>query len=428
MKKGGISDIVKAEQQIFKGAAVIFVGAVFSKLMTLVYRLVIARGLGAEKYGLLMLGLSVFGFATVLSLLGLPSGVARFVAFYKGKKDMARVKGTITSALRMTFPVSVVVGLALFLLSEHIGAGLFGSSEVGRVIRILMVGLPFYVLLNIFHQVFYAFQRPVFTVITEKILGRVLIVGLSVVAIYSGLGLSGLAWADAMTRVLISLVGLYILEKKVFPILKNKVKAVKDYTEMWRYSYPLILSSLLWMVISYTDTLMIGYFMTPEDVGVYNAALPLAQLLLMVPSAVIPLFMPKMSEMIGKGRSYKPILRKTILAIFGLNLIGGPILIVFGKPILIMLFGEAYVVAYASMVVLVFGYLLTSTMARPLNGILSAQKRTKVILHINIVAASSNILANLLLIPKYGLVGAAWATTLSLTIESGFYQILGTSK
>ena len=96
------SDI--ALKKIAKGAGIFSIGLLISKGLAYVYRLIIAR-IGVEQYGLFSLALAVFGIFITISLLGLSDGVIRFVSFYKGKFDQRRIKGVITSSLKITLPL-----------------------------------------------------------------------------------------------------------------------------------------------------------------------------------------------------------------------------------------------------------------------------------------------------------------------------------
>ena len=77
-------------------------------------RLIIAR-LGASDYGLVALGFAVMSIAATLSMVGMQSGIVRYVSFYKGKEDKGRIKGTIISALKITLPLSFILAFILVL-------------------------------------------------------------------------------------------------------------------------------------------------------------------------------------------------------------------------------------------------------------------------------------------------------------------------
>ena len=75
-----------------KSSVLVFLGAIFSKLFTYLYRTIIARHFGPEIYGLFSLGLMISILVMAIASLGLLDGTVRFVSFYRGKGDKKRIK------------------------------------------------------------------------------------------------------------------------------------------------------------------------------------------------------------------------------------------------------------------------------------------------------------------------------------------------
>jgi O-antigen/teichoic acid export membrane protein len=100
-------------RKIVKGAGFVLIGTLVGRAFCYGSRLIIAR-LGASDYGLIALGFAVMSIAVTLSMVRIQSGIVRYVSFYKGKEDKGRVKGTITSALKITLPLSLFFAFALF--------------------------------------------------------------------------------------------------------------------------------------------------------------------------------------------------------------------------------------------------------------------------------------------------------------------------
>ena len=85
-----MAKIESSLETIAKGAGIVFIGAVITKLLGFFYRIIIAR-IGVEQYGLFSLGLAIYGIIAAISSLGLYLGVLRYVSYYKGKDDEAKV-------------------------------------------------------------------------------------------------------------------------------------------------------------------------------------------------------------------------------------------------------------------------------------------------------------------------------------------------
>jgi O-antigen/teichoic acid export membrane protein len=117
-----------------------------------------------------------------------------------------------------------------------------------------------------------------------------------------GFGVLGAAWGWVIAIIAMSFLAFYFLEKKVFPIFKTKVKAVSVDKELFSFSLPLLFAGIAGLVMGWTDTLMLGYFSSSADVGIYNAALPTAQLIRAIPGALGVIFFPVVSELYARNR------------------------------------------------------------------------------------------------------------------------------
>mgnify|MGYP000330093392 CR=1 FL=1 len=96
-------------RKIAKGAGVTFIGSLVGLVFGYLSRIIIARLLGAEDYGLISLGFAGMSIAATFSLIGLPVGVKRYVSYYKGMDDIGRIKGTILSAIKISFPLDNIL-------------------------------------------------------------------------------------------------------------------------------------------------------------------------------------------------------------------------------------------------------------------------------------------------------------------------------
>ena len=92
----------KVLNKLVKGAGVLFIAMFLGKVFAFLYKILLARYLGPAEYGILSLGLTVFGVLTVMSLFGPSSALKRFVAIYKSKENHAKVKGVIWSVIQLS--------------------------------------------------------------------------------------------------------------------------------------------------------------------------------------------------------------------------------------------------------------------------------------------------------------------------------------
>ena len=165
----GSDHLNESLRTIAKGSGIGFIGAIFGSLASYLSIMVIARFLGPDDYGLISLGFAGMMIVTIFSLMGLNSGVLRYVAYYRGKGDKNRIKGTILSALKVTIPVSLIFMSVVFLGADWISIHVFNESELTPVLMIFAIGIPFWTLTTIFVCVAIAFEQIQYQVYTMYI-------------------------------------------------------------------------------------------------------------------------------------------------------------------------------------------------------------------------------------------------------------------
>jgi len=144
---------------------------------------------------------------------------------------------------------------------------------------------------------------------------------------------------------------------------------------------------------------MIGYFNATSDVGIYNVALPTANLIIIPVYGIMYLFLPIISGLYGKNNNeeikeiYKKISKYSLLLIMPVFLI----ISMLSKDIISSLFGVDYLSATLPLTILSFGYLVFSLSDISMN-MLSVLKKTKTIFSIIFGFGLTNILLNFLLI------------------------------
>lgn len=420
-----------ALKAIVKGAGIYFIGLFISKILSYFLRLFIARYYGPSDYGLFSLGLAVVSLFVIFGASGLPTGVTRYIAKYKAKNDKSGIRGVVLSSFEIVFSVSVLLVVVLFLSAEFISTYVFSDPQLIPVIQILSISIPFSAGILIFLASFVGFQNIKNKVIMESIIQNILKLVLVVLFGVMGFGLLGFSWAWTISTAATFLIAFLVFEFKVFPLIRKGITSVPLKRKLMSYSFPLIFSGFLAVVVGYMDTLMIGVFRSSAEVGIYNAALPTAQLLLVVPFALTSIFLPIITELYTKGKTAQlaSVQRTVTRWIFYTNL---PLLMVFAlfsQQALRILFGEQYVSGYLPLIILSFGYFLGNSIRPFVNGI-EMMKKTRIILYISIFNFVLNFSLNYILIPSSfevlgtpinGMTGAAIATM--MTYVSSFFLV-----
>ena len=409
--------------KVAKGAGFVFTAMIVSKIISFFYRSIIARGLGPEGYGMIEIGIAVISFVLIFSSLGLAGSAWRYTAYYKGKNDPKRIKGAIQASIIMALPMSITAAIVLFIIAPLLGPFITSHPGIGpemtMVLQILAFAIPLTVLNAIMRVSMRGLQNIKHMALNEYIIFNVIQLSLAATFLYMGWDVFGIALAYTLSILITTITFFYFLQKKTFPII-SKLKAIKPYREILIFGLPLFLAGMATMVMTWTDTLLIGILRDATWSGIYNAALPLAGLIFIIQKSFGSIFSPLMIEMYAqdKKREMAKLYKNVTNWVF---YIGFPFLLLltlFARNAIHFVFGAEYTEGAAALAILSIGFFISSMLSNG-NSVLMATKRTKHISINQVAGAGSNIILNLLLIPILGIAGAALATGISLIINNG---------
>lgn len=419
-----------APVKVAKGAALVFAGMVFARLLNYAYRVVLARSGGADDFGLLFLGISTIAVAGTLASLGLGLGVARFVPFYLGGKDEPRVRGV----LRFTIFISLATGcLGGFLLwkAGPLIAGLLKTPRLVEVIDICALCLPFYVVGRLLVKAVVAFQKIGYRVAVHQVLNPVVRLLLTLVLLAAGMGVLGAMWAYFAAEVLSCLALWWLLQNRVFAVFSTRGREKPSRFEarpFLNYSIPLLLTGVVDLLMNYTDAFMSGYYLDSARVGIYGAAVTLVSLVALGNELLNPMFLSIITREYSVGN------RAGVVASYNnnnrwclyLTLPTAVMLCIFSLPVMELVWGEEFAAGAAALSILAVGrtfYYLAHTSGF----VLSMHGATRFIFAANLSCALLNVGLNYWLIPRFQVAGAALATSISLCLLS-LIQVYGARR
>ncbi len=394
-----------------KGAAFVFVGIAVSKILSYAYRLLIAR-LGPADYGLLSLGLAMLGALTAICLFGMPQAIMRFIAHYDAQQDLRRLHGTIRFSTQFSLVASLVIAAAVFFASDKIATVIFHDGRLAIIIKLISLAVPFDVVRNNLWSITKAFQRAEYEVYSRYFAENILKFALTALLFYFGFRVFGAAFALVGSIVLSCILAIHYT-KKLLP--KTDASPISVSSELLRYSLPLTFNSIFSMALTWTDTIMLGHFTTAALVGVYNAAVPLSQLLYFFPLALLTLLLPILTSLYSKKniKAFSDVYKTATKWIYLANIIFIGIFVIFSSQLLSVFFGSSYVSGGPALLILSAGQFVYF-LSLPCNLALLVYKKTKLVFFISGSSGLLNILLNFILINKYGISGAAFATSISL--------------
>jgi O-antigen/teichoic acid export membrane protein len=407
-----------------KGTALLVTSSAASLLLWFFIKVLIIRNLTQAEFGIYSLAITVMSIATILASLGLFEGTARYISIARGEGDTEKVAGLTKSAFEMVSLLGVIFAAVLYLLSDALAIDVFNMPGLAAPLRIISFGVIISVMLNLITAISRGhgnmgvkaardFAQPALYII---ILAVVFMLKLPLIAVMAAFVL-----ALALT-----LIGIFVHVSKSYELGAVLFRRVKTYRkELFFFSIPLLGVFVLGLIMTWTDTVMLGYFMHADDVGLYNAGISLSRLLMFAVVILNFVFMPIAGELYAKGwmdelkRTFQVLTKWVFMATFPLFLV----LFFFPEMTLTFLFGKEYEAASTVLKILSLRFMF-ELLAGSSNLLLIVLGRTRVLIVITVISSALNIILNYTMIPAFGLVGAAFATLLSSLTALTVYALV----
>ena len=398
-------------KEILKGSFIIFIFKIFGAASLFLTYILIPQYYGVEAFGTfnIMFGLLMIG--TVVSRLGLDTYVLRIIPSFElnSEKTSLFLKEIIKILLLSSFTVSLLI--LLFL--EPINTYLFKSLDVrDYLIGLVLMILP-YTLFNVFPEVFRGFDEIKLYSFFRNLLQNITLVILLGIAIIFSLNYSPIDILY-LTVIIISI----LISGVLFVFLKKKNVSIwisgKYEDKILRNSYPMFLGASLMFVMSYIDSFMIAYYLDEYQVGIYSACINLSMIITFIPIAIGGYISPKVAKAYSENKKeeVRNIFKNSLIIIIVVTLPIFLFIYVYAE-VLLGLFGVAFTVATTTLLITNIAF-LSEALCGPVGFILNMTDNQHIFMRILIVSLFINIIFNALLIPIYGINGAAIAMMLSM--------------
>lgn len=400
---------------IAKNAGIGALGIIFMNIMAFVNNIVITRALGVDSYGLFVLVTNVFTFITIIPQLGFNNTIIRFVSFYTGKGEEAKVKGTILFGLKILSIFSLIVMVVSVLISPIITESIFERPELTPLLRILLLSLPFAVIAMVFYASLNGLKLIKYQVLAGNILNPVIFFLIIVTIFWVGYRLTGLIWVMVLMGAVGVALSYYFLYNNYFKH-KKKLKPEVEKKELLLFAFPIYLNQFLNTAIKFAPIFIMGYFLSNKDIGVYNVGFKVAMLVSVSLGAFRLIFSPTISALFAKkNKQLIAQLYKTITKwIFTIALITFCIIILFAEPVL-SIFGNEFTTGINVLLLLIFGELINAGVGL-VGNILIMSGRPKVALFNSGINFLTILALCLYLVPLYGIIGAALSYTITIVL------------
>ncbi|MBU0591112.1 MAG: flippase [archaeon] len=408
-------------KEVVKGTIWSLAGSITIKLVSFFYLVFLTGVALKEDIGTFYLALSLLTFATLFVDI-ISSSFTRFIPFFRVRGEGKKILRLLEVGYCATVVIALIISLFVYFMSKSI-ADFYSNSDLTIVLQILSIYLFLSTVFNLSSIVLRSMKRIKDQAILLNVQNFSKLVLLVFFSFGVGVNLFTIVLSFLLSYVISVFVSILYVRSVLNQLSHESSGADISYLDLLAEVVPfglmLTATSSLWTIISSTDRSMLGFYATSSDVAIYTVATSLSILILIFPSAIGSIFFPLVSQLYGQkkideiGKICEISMRWLLFATIPF----ATVFIVFSSDLLSLFYGEDYRAGAIAMALFTFGLLIRTLSDIP-GSVLASMRLVHIELLIAFFVLVINFVLNLLLIPQWGIDGAAFASLISFTIAT----------
>jgi len=404
--------------KLLRGSLLMMIAYMVFRVGGYLYRAILARMLEPAGYGLVGLTLPLQGIFQSLSSVGFQPAIAKFVAQHNAVNEEDISRQIIVTSLKFMMISGTLLGLFIFFSAPWIANNYFHKPAMVYPLQAVALITPFSVIVSVFRGSFQGFFKMEY-IVASRAVEQIGMISIAVVLVSIGFYAAGAVLGTGFGFMASATVSFLLFRKYIwvhFPKPATKISFWEEITllkTILTFSIPIAITGLSEMGIYDVGPLVIGRYLPTTDAAYYTTADPIARLPLIISLSVAAVILPAAAE----AASLKD---KTLLATYITQSYRYVVLVVlpmcvgialFAQPLLSLLFGSKYIFGAQALSILVLG-MTFYTLFMVSSSIVQGIGYPRLPMYIMIFGTALNIGLNFLLVPIFGIIGAAIATTI----------------
>jgi O-antigen/teichoic acid export membrane protein len=405
------------KKAIVKDVSIIGIALLFTGCTEFILLPVLTKYLGPYFYGLWAQIFITVSLVVPLTQLGLSMS---YIRYQSSEKDINNIKDTFFSTILFLLITSIIASILIIIFSDILAISFFQDENASIYIKITSILIILTSLNVVVTSYFRVFDQNITYALLSvfQTLGQIFFF---LIFIYFDYGLWGVFLSYIVIRLIITGAALILVICQIGVCLPKFLK-IKEHL---KFGLPLTPNSLIRWITSYSDRVLVLYFLGLSIVGIYSAAYTIGNTVYFLVMPLQFILLPYLAKEfdnnniagVEKGLflSQRYFLLISIPSAFGLSVLSVPILTLLTSP---DFYSGFIIIPFVS-----FGAIFLGLFQIFIN-VTHLVKKTKFNFLIHIIAASVNIALNIILIPIIGILGAAVATLLSYVLMAAItYKI-----
>jgi O-antigen/teichoic acid export membrane protein len=407
---------------ISRQSAVFFLGTIFTAGAGYLFKIYVARKLGAESLGVYALGMTVVSLLGLLAALGLPAAAPRFVAAYTATGRMDSLRAFLGRSMFLLIATGLLLGGLAVLGSHWVADRLYRTPALSSYMP--MFGLLVFtsILATFCGQVLAGFKDVARRTVITNFIGVPLMMVLAVALLRMGAGLRGYVAAQVISSFITLLLLCWAVWKLMPPVARRfTTNPSRMESEVVRFSATVFGIGMLEFLLSQVDKILIGFYLDARRLGIYAVATALVAFVPIVLSTVNQIFAPMIADLHARGeRQLLGRLFRTLTKwILGLTIPLAAVMVLFA-PSLMRLFGSEFEAGWPILVIGTVGQLVNCAVGS-VGFLLLMSGNQRRLIRVQAVMAAAIVLLDVVMIPLLGLIGAALVGSIVNVVSNLWY-------
>lgn len=383
---------------------------IFSMGLVFIVTIFVARYLEPEKFGILSYSISFVSLFAIVGHMGLSGLIVREIVKFPEEREM--ILGTTFFLKSIGIFIGFISIIVFILLTENV------NNMEFWVLLIVSLSILFQPI-RVIDFWFSAHLQAKYTSISN-IIATILTSIFKILLVVFSANLVLFAFTNLFQAIISSIVLIYFYKKLSNIPLNSWRKSSEKARKLLSQGWIIFLGSIFAVIYLKIDQVMLKWMIGNEEVGIYAVASQLSEAWYFIPTAIVASFFPKLIKLREENEEiFNNKLQKLFNLLFILAFIVAILVSLFAKPIILLFFGEVYLESASILIIHIWAALFIFMRAAFSKWILIEN-----VLMFSLITQGlgtlSNILLNLILIPKFGGEGAAFATLISYAVASYF--------
>jgi O-antigen/teichoic acid export membrane protein len=385
-----------------------------------VFFFVMGKYYGAKGIGMYSIFMSTLTLLGLFSVAGMGMSILRYIGEFTGNGEPEKIRELYRHVLGIVIPLSFVVAVLVYIFHEEVAIYAFKNQKLAPVFKLLAFALPLFALNTVNIEFIRGLKQLKLSELLRNVFRPTVNTILLVVALLFASNIYLPIQVTIITLLLALGISFYYLFRR-FALLPVKIKEVgKHFTkkELFYVSIPMMYVSFGSVLMGNVSTLLMGMYRSTEEVGIYAVAFKIATATSFILASVNTIIAPKFAELFWakKMEQFVNLVAFSTKIIFFVSL---PVLIVIAlfPAFLLTLFGAEFSSGTTALLILAVGQFVNSATGS-VGILMSMTGRQKVVRNIVLWMTLISVALNFMLIPKYGIAGAALATTVGIALQN----------